>query len=425
MVAPDLVAVRLLVGALSGLAVGVEREWSAHERRRGHHFAGLRTFTLIGVLGGLSGVLADGGFLALAVALLSAPALLVLAAFVIAARGGDLDSTSEVAGFLVLGAGLFAGLGELALASGVGAVTALLLVEKGRLHAAVEKLRSVEIEAALRFAVLALVVLPLLPTGPFGPDPGVRPRELWALVLIFSGLSFAGYVALRAIGPQRGYALAGLLGGLVSSTAVTFNFSRHSRQEPALGEGLALGVVAACTTLCVRVPVLAAVINPEVGMRVARLLVLPLAVGIMVSLRELRGAAPPPADPAADAPVAAPPPSTVSPLGLGAAVKMTLLFAVVFFAVSRIGAAFGSLGIYGSAAVVALTDMDALTYSMAKAGGVSATYDLVARAILVGVVVNTLFKLAVALTLGRGRFRTVVGFGLAGMALAAAAGFLW
>ncbi len=130
---------------------------------------------------------------------------------------------------VVVAAGVFAGLGSFRLASGIIAILSLLLVEKSRLHSMVARIDDVSLRAAVRFGVMALVILPLLPSGPYGPLGGIRPRELWALVLFFSGLSFLGYVARRAVGPAHGYFVTGLIGGLISSTNVTFTFARLSR----------------------------------------------------------------------------------------------------------------------------------------------------------------------------------------------------
>jgi uncharacterized membrane protein (DUF4010 family) len=220
---------RLGVAALGGLAVGVEREWSSSRGERAPRFAGVRTFLLLGLIGGLAADLHVRGETVAGALLLAAAAALVVAAYVMAARGGDVDGTTEVAALLVLAVGMLAGLGQLALASALSAATALVLVEKTRIHSLVQAMQPQTLQAGARFAVLALVVLPLLPEGPFGPSPGIRPRELWALVLLFSGLSFAGFIALRLAGPGRGHGVAGLLGGLISSTVVALTFARESR----------------------------------------------------------------------------------------------------------------------------------------------------------------------------------------------------
>jgi uncharacterized membrane protein (DUF4010 family) len=397
------VALRLGVAALGGLAVGVEREWSARDPKRHPRFAGVRTFLLLGLLGGLAAELVRSGQLAAGIALLAGVGALIVMAYALAARGGDLDATTEVSAFVVLAAGWIAGMGRLDLASALFAVTALVLVEKSRIHALVDRIHSEVLEAAARFAVLALVILPLLPEGPFGPSPGFRPRELWALVLLFSGLSFAGFLALRAAGPLRGYALAGALGGLISSTLVTLNFSRESRQEPKLGRALALGVLAACTVLPVRVFVLVTVLNAPLGIEALPFLLPPFAVGILGALVLFRRKEKLPADAALPR----------NPLRLLLAIQMAVGFQIVLYVIHWASRRFGSPGTLASAALLGLTDVDALIYSMVKLGRSQIPLAIAARALAAGVAANTVLKLAIALFVGRGPFRAAVGLGLA------------
>jgi uncharacterized membrane protein (DUF4010 family) len=407
------VATRLGVAALGGLAVGIEREWSARARARPARFAGVRTFLLIGLLGGLGATLSDLARPAIGLTVIAAAAALVVGAYIVTAQGGDVDGTTEVSALVVLAAGAVAGTGRLALASALSALTVLVLVEKSRIHTLVHRLRSETIEAAARFAVLALVVLPLLPEGPYGPAPGLRPRELWALVLLFSGLSFGGFLALRLVGSDRGYAVAGLLGGLVSSTAVTLSFSRESRHQAAPGRALGSGVIAACTVLPVRVGVLATILNPAVGGRVWPYLLLPLAagLGIVADMRRWGIGA-----------TGAPLPG--NPLRLGAAIQMALVFQAVLYAVEWVRRWFGSSGVLLSAAGLGLTDVDALTYAMTRFPADGAGTATAAQALGVGVLANTLLKLALVLVIGRGVFRRIAGFGLAGLAAASLAALL-
>lgn len=400
-------AVDLGVAALGGLAVGVEREWSARNRGREHDFAGVRTFLLLGLVGGLAAELTRSDFAFAGGVLFAAGALLAVAAYAFAAWHGDLEATTEVAGLVVLAAGALAGFGRIGVASGLAALTALVLMEKTRIHNLVFKLRSEEIEAGLRFAVLALVVLPLLPAGPYGPEPGLRPRELWGLVLVFSAISFAGYAGLRAAGPKRGYAVAGLLGGLVSSTAVTLDFSRQSKQHPALAPGLALGILAASTLVAVRVGVLAAALAPALGWKALRYLAPPFLVGVAVVLLLLRRSR-------SDAA----PAEMTNPLALGAALRMALLFQAVLYALTWTRGVFGARGVLWSAMLLGLTDMDALTFSMAKLGGDSEQVGVAARALGVGLLSNSLLKAAIAAALGTGAVRRYAVAGLLGIAVA-------
>ena len=401
-------ALALTVAALGGLAVGIEREWSARQGQSIQRFAGVRTFLLLGLLGGLAAIVARTAAPAFGVLLLAGGLAIVALSYHATGREGRIDATTEVAAVIVLGAGVLAGYDQLAVASALAAVTALVLVEKGVLHGAVERLRSEEIAAGARFAVLALVILPLLPKGPFGPGFGVRPREIWILVLIFSGLSFAGYVALRAAGPERGLGLAGLLGGLVSSTAVTLNFSRESRRQPEVGGALALGILAASTVMPLRVAVVAAVLNRELAWRAAPLLAVPFVLGLVVVAlawrgRE-RGGSP------------APPPG--NPLRLFAALEMAVAFQVVLYAMEWMSERLGNSGVLATSAVTGLADLDALTYSLSRLSGAGATVEVAARGLGVGVLANTSLKLGLALILGVGRCRRLAGIGLGLLAAA-------
>ncbi len=275
------VAARLAVATLTGLAVGIEREWSGHAIGPAARFAGARTFLLLGFVGGVSGWLAVQGHTAVAAILLGAAGLLVVAAYVMASRpGGEaVEGTTEAAAVAVLAAAVLAGLGHLQLAAGAAAVLVLVLREKGTIHAFVARIDDIEMRAALQFAVLALVLLPVLPNGPYGPYNSFQPRQLWLVVLFLSGLNFLGYLARRVVGEARGYAIAGLLGGLSSSTAVTLAFARQSRETPERGAALATGVIGACTILLPRVILVSFAINPDLALAFLPLAVPPFLVG--------------------------------------------------------------------------------------------------------------------------------------------------
>jgi uncharacterized membrane protein (DUF4010 family) len=407
-------AMGLAVAALVGLAVGIERQWSGHAIGPDARFAGARTFFLLGGAGGIAGVLLAEGAVALSATLVAGAALLVAAAYVIASRRGSLDpdGTTEVAALVVIGLGVLAGLGHLRLASAAGVVVVLALNEKSRIHGFVKRLDDWELRGALQFAVLALVVLPLMPKGPYGPLGGVYPQALWILVLVFSGLNFLGFVARRVVGVTRGYAYAGLAGGLVSSTAVTLNFARRSRLEPDAGMGLAAGVVGACTILVVRVMAVTFFINQAAGWALLPMAAIPFAAGVLLTAWAFR-----PGTPAGD-PAAGPiePPS--NPLRLGSAIRLALLFQGALMALAWVRGEFGDPGVLPLAALLGLTDMDALTVSMARLGTDEGTVRLAAQAITVGLLSNTLLKFAVAVTLGISQFRRLAGAGLAYLAAA-------
>jgi len=404
----------LTIATLAGLAVGIERQWSGHAAGPEARFAGIRTFTLLGLVAGVSGWLWTEGLQGPAAVLLAGVGALVVAAY-IAASKTDVDGTTEVAAFVVLTAGALAGADYAHLASAIIALTLVLLVEKKSLHSLVRKLDVVEVRAGTRFAVMAIVVLPLLPEGPFGPWGGIRPRLLWALVLFFSGLSFVGYLARRALGASRGYAVAGLAGGLLSSTSVTLTFSRLSRSRLSLDGPLAAGTIGANVVLFPRVLLATFVLAPAVAALLWPILVPPALVGGLLFLRGMRHGG--------DGQVGEP---EANPLQLWSALQMALFFQLVLYAVWAATAWFGEQGLYGSAAALGLADVDALTVSMSQmARDETAAPAIAAAAIGIGVLSNTCVKLTIATAVGRGHFRTLTGSGLAGMALALGAALAW
>ncbi len=402
-------AARLAIATLIGLAVGLEREASGHASGPNARFAGIRTFLLLGMLGGCAGLLFSDGDPFAGGILLGVGGAFVVAAYTLAVRrpAMDLDGTTEAAALVVLALGTMAGRGQLGLAAGAAAVAVLALSEKTRLHAFVQRIDGTELRAGLQFAVLALVVLPLLPQGPFGGVLAIKPRTLWIIVLLFSGLNFLGYLARRYAGAERGFGIAGMLGGVVSSTAVTVEFSRHSRTDPALGAALGRGVIGACVVLIPRVLTVSAVMNLDVARALLPFLLPALVIGIATFVFwHRRGRV---SSPAAFT-------DAQNPLQLWTAIRMAIAFQVAISLIAYVRSAVGTPGIYASGALLGLTDVDALTVSMSRAGAELTTY-VAAKAIAIGILANTLLKLAVSVAIGTSLFRRVAAVGLVGLAI--------
>ena len=288
------------------------------------------------------------------------------------------------------------------------AITVLVLVEKSRLHALAGRVDDEELRAAARFGVMAIVILPLLPEGPLGPFGGIKPRELWMLVLFFTGLSFAGYLARRMFGRGQGYQLTGLLGGVVSSTNVTFTFARMSRQHKALARPLAVGTIAACTMLFPRVLIAAGVLNLGVARLLLPYLVAPFAIGAVALALRWRNAPEP----------AAQHHRPDNPLQLVPALQMAALFQLVIFAVTV-----GGPGVRGPRAVRigrgARTDRCrcADDFHDHHAHRLRLPQPLPA-AIAIGIAANCLLKAGLAAVLGTTAFRRIIIGLLTGMAAA-------
>jgi uncharacterized membrane protein (DUF4010 family) len=397
------------IAALGGAAVGLERQRTGHATGPDARFGGIRTFTMLGGLGGIAGGFIASGWLPVAAVMLAACATLVAIGYAAKSRA-DVDATTEVAAVVVLASGTLAGIGQTALASGIIAATAVLLLEKSRLHAMAEKVDDVTLRASARFAALALVILPLLPAGSYGPFGAVQPRQLWALVLFFSGLSFLGWIARRLLGPTHGVVVAGLLGGIISSTSVTLSFARASRRSGS-GLALALGTVGAGTVMLVRVAIASAILNWPVARAFVPYVWIGLVIGILILVFTLRWRH----GNESDQPMPA-----ESPLQLGAALQMTALFQVVLIVVSAVTAWWSVQALMVTSAMIGLTDLDALTISLAR-NTTGLTPDVAGRALAIGVLSNTLLKLAVVLVIGRGAYRPAAGLSLAAVVASVAA----
>lgn len=412
------IALRIAIAGLAGLAVGVEREWSGHATGPDARFAGVRTFLLLGAIGGIAGWLSDSGATALAVGLVAAAGTLAVAAYFAATRRqpDQVDGTTEVAAVMVLAIGVMAGRGYFAIAGGAAATVLLFLSEKASIRRFIETIEDREIRAAFHFAVLSLVVLPVLPAGPFGPFDAIRPRMIWSVVLIFSALNFAGYVARRVLGEAKGFLVTGALGGLISSTAVTLNYARRSRLEPHHATALAAGTVAASAVLIPRILAVTLALNPAFTPRAALWL-----AGMLVAAAGMTlFAATRPQATSHDHPA-----ETANPLQLGTAIKMALAFQVVLVGIEYLRAWFGEVGVFAGAGLAGLTDMDALTMSMSRLARDPGMTETAAAALVIGVVANTTLKATAAALLGDASYRRKVVPALGVMAAGAAATWWW
>lgn len=395
------VVTRILAAMLGGLAVGVERQRSGHATGPHAHLGGIRTFTLISALAGISGWLWTSDARGIAAILLTAAAALIAVGYFRASRT-DIDATTEVAAIVVLASGVLAGMGQITLAMGLTAITLLLLVEKTRLHRWVEGIDDAGIGAGARFAVMALVVLPLLPSGGYGPYEAIRPRTVWAVVLLFSGLSFCSYVIRRTIGAEQGYAISGILGGFISSTSVTLTLSKLSQTAAGMDGALASGVMGANAMLFLRVLAATGVLAPGLPWHLVAAFTAPFLIATALTIWGMRTKRMGPTQP----------PHGENPLEFVAAVQMAVLFQVVLVGIAFVQRSLGTTGVYGSAALLGFSEVDAMTVAMTRLLSSGTAIDVVSRAIMIGVLANTVTKFVIAIAIGRHRFRFYTGVGL-------------
>lgn len=401
---------RVLVALLVGLLIGLDRE-RAELRKKRRGFAGVRTFPLIALVGDLSvELLAVTGPL-LAVVSFAAVAGVALLAYRRSSAEGAPGATTEIAALATFLLGAMAGTGQLLVAGALGIGVAVLLVAKPRLEGFSRALTQEEISAALELAVISGIILPLLPNRGFGPWGVWNPFDIWLVVVLVSAVSFAGFVAMRMFGEQRGLALAGLIGGLVSSTAVTAAMAQRSHQEPRRERPAAGAAILASVVMCARVALFAAAFGPGILPRLLPVTAAMGAAGLLAAWWVQREVA---------ARHAGSETQLANPSSLFSAVSFAAVYAVILVGVRAAREYLGAPGMYAAAALSAVADVDAVTIAFASGGPIFDAWRTPAAAVSLALVTNTFFKLSLALFLGNRGFRRRVAVALASMAAAGA-----
>ncbi|MCW7541197.1 MgtC/SapB family protein [Aquabacterium sp. A7-Y] len=365
-----------LLGALAvGLVIGLERAWRERDVADGGRVAGLRTFALTGLLGGVFALL---GSWVLAAATLG----LMLLGTVTYREGvrstSNLSATSAIAQWLTFGLGALSAGGSPALAISAAVIVAMLLNLRSTLHRWLRLIEHRELSAALQMLVLSAVVLPMLPDAPYGPYGALNPYRLWWAVVLIAGLSLSGHVAVRMAGPQRGALWTGLLGGLASSTAATLALARQLRDRPGLVDAATAGALSACAVMFLRLALIVMSMAPSLG----RLMLAPMVsaavalIAIALVYWRRRDLQAEPVDPA-----------QMQPFDLSAALGFGAFLGLMSVLSEASKQWIGVSGLYGLALLSGLVDVDAVTISAARldaagsvAGGVAAA--VVALAIL-------------------------------------------
>jgi uncharacterized membrane protein (DUF4010 family) len=409
--------IRRLAAALAiGLLVGTERHWRERQEAAGRRTAGVRTFALTGLLGGVMAVLAlalgqPGGALLLGFGL----AALLAAQLPFALREADAENkvsaTGLVAALGTYSLGAMAVLADMAVAGAAAVAMTAILAARESLHELMTRITWAELRSALVLLSMTLLVMPLVPDEPIALLGGLNPSKIWGLAILLAAISYLGYLAVRLMGPERGLVLSGAAGGLVSSTAVAISNARAAAEGGA-ALALAAGALIAGAVSCLRTIAIVFFIASDV----AWLLVLPLGVAALgmtlagLALARRANAAGPPA---------APP---ENPFELAAVLKIALLLAAVALASRLAAEKLGSAAVLAVAALTGLADVDAVALSVPLLAPATLSLQTAAQAVLAAVGVNICAKAAYALVLGGGRFGTVyaalsVSAGAAGAAI--------
>jgi len=416
-------ALPLLIAFAQGLLIGLERGWHQRREKEGARIAGLRTYGLLGMLGGLTGLLAgaEPGLL-IGLSLIAVTLFLLVGYLLEVLRDKDIGMTSLVAGVLTFMLGVAACRGYSTESAAAAVLVLFLLNYKVSIHAALRALKPQELHATLKLLLISVVVLPILPDRGVGPWQAINPYEVWWMVVLISTISFCGYFAMRIVGQRKGVLLTALLAGLASSTALTLSFSRLARQPEAKSDQeqqrlLAAGILLACGTMFPRMLIVVSLLNPLIFSSLLTPLILMALVvygsaGLLYwhSLHSAGG------DGRRHT-------GLKNPLDLGSALFFALILMLLMLVTIWLKQQFGDAGVLLLAFLSGMTDVDAITLALVRMAPDEISLTLAAQGILLAACVNSLVKGAIACAVAGGRFGLTIMLPMLLAALMAALGW--
>lgn len=376
-----------------GLLIGVERGWQKRAVQEGRRIAGVRTYGLIGLLGGgLAQLAGQFGSLTLGLAFIGLAGTLTTVYVINLRRGdGDMGITSLITGLLTFVLGALAAMGEVTIAAAFAVVTTLLLSYKPLLHRWVSALEPEEVRAGIKMLLISVVLLPILPDKGYGPSQALNPYEIWWMVVLIAAISFVGYFAVKIAGTRQGIVFTGLFGGLASSTAVTLHFSRMLQRNATMTSVLSMGILLACGTMFPRMVLIASVVNPDI----AKLLSVPAAVMALLTFVPTVIYCRSRSHNNADA---------VSPLKNPLELKTAFGFGLFLVLVMLFGKIlqnlFGDSGVLALAAASGLADVDAITLSLARMSQDTLLLNVAVTGIVIAAAMNSVVKGGIATFIG-------------------------
>lgn len=378
----------LAIALAAGLLIGVERGWTMRDERKGARVAGIRTFGLIAGFGGLVALIAQSLNLVMAAILLAAVVIMLSVSHFKTIHEPDGRSiTNYVVSLLTLCLGLVAGSGYPALAMAGAAIVTGLLSIRSELHGLMRKLGPTDINVMIRFALIALAVLPFLPNRDFGPYDAFNLQQLWFVVILVTGLSFAGYVANRIFGAAHGTVVTAVIGGAYSSTAVTAALAQRLRSEESNMRTLSAGIALASAVMYVRVLLLTFILAGFAFVPLAMILTPAALVAAIIGLLLLRRSGAARSDESVE---------TRNPVRLLPAFFFALTVAAMSLAARWAEAKFGSSGIAYLVLIVGSLDVDAAIITLGALPPDMILSNLAGFVLAMTVLANMLFKAGVA-----------------------------
>ena len=389
-----------------GFLIGLERQFSKQVNEKEEQFAGVRTYAMVSIFGFLAAFLSKelGGWL-FGIALGGLFVFVIVSYLQISRKAGNRGGTSEIATIITFLLGAMVFLKFILFALIIMVVVLLLLVFKPSLHSFVKKLTREEVRAIILFVIMSALIIPFLPDKNFGPYGLWNLKEIWKMVVLVSGTSLVGYMVSKILG-NKGTLLAGLLGGLVSSTSVALTFSRRSKAASSDTSSFfyAMGIISACTIMFPRILFEVYVVNPSLSRQLWLPIILVSIAGFGAAflIYKIKKAKPD----AERLPLR-------NPLDFSTALKFALFFAGIQWIVKFCTEKFGNKGTYFAGAISGVTDVDAITLSMAKMGTGNEQSIIAINTILLAALSNTLVKFIIVVMVGSAQLRKTAFIGFA------------
>jgi uncharacterized membrane protein (DUF4010 family) len=390
---------RLGLAAAIGLLVGIERGWQEREARDGARVAGIRTYTLIGGLGGLCALLSAGTLSLLGICFAAFAGTFAFFEWRKERETGGYSATGLVAGLLTFVLGAYAVRGVMSVAAAAGVVTAAILAERNILHGFLRQLKWTELRAALILLVMTAVLLPALPDRTLDPWDALNPHAIWLMTVLIAAVCYGGYIAMRLAGERNGLLYSGLMGGLVTSTTVTWTFARLAKRNPGAEAEVIAAILAAWIVSLFRMTAIAVVIAPILLPTLlwpitlaAAILVVPAVIAYRIAGR-----------------TEGPSLKLEDPFDLSIILRFTVVLAAVMLLAKFAEGRFGETGLLALGAGSGILDVDPITLSMAKLVNTGLAPVAAAATILIAAATNAISKAALAFAFGGQRMGLILG----------------
>lgn len=393
---------KIIIAILIGIFIGVERE---RKKKPGEkYFGGIRTFPLVALFGFLSAMIASFTEFYLYAIFFLIFGLTISISYYFAAERGEIGGTTEIALFIVFILGSLVFWDMLLVSAAIAVVVQIFLAFKTELRTFAGEVNQEDIIATIKFLVLTIIVLPILPDKQFGPFNAFNPHKVWLIIILIASVSFSGYILFKIIGTNKGIALLSFLGGIASSTALTLSFTQKSKEVKDLSRNFAAGIILASSIMFPRLLFIIFVANQKMVAALALPFLFFTVVGLISSFviwrkntKQINNI------------------DLTNPFKIIFALKFGLVFLIILFIAKASQFYFGNNGVYVSGFFSGFADLDAIALSLAEIANKVISLDVAANAMILAAFANTIVKLLIPLFLGSKEIKKIVAVGFAPM----------